>query len=280
LEIHEELEIPLETQEDYGRIAAQTAKQVILQRIREAERDTIFEEYKTKEGEIISGIVQRIEGQNVFLDIGKTLGLLSKEEQVRGEFYRPGQRLKVYILKAENTPRGPLIFLSRAYPKIISKLFELEVPEISQDLVQIKSIAREPGSRSKISVISTQERIDPIGSMVGQRGTRVMAVINELGGEKIDIIEYSEEPEKYIKNSLSPAKIEEVKILPKNKALVICPEDQLSLAIGRDGQNVRLAAKLTGWKIDVRGPEKVEEEKEVEIVEKKETKKKTKKVKE
>ncbi len=279
IKTNEELEIPLETQEDYGRIAAQTAKQVILQRIREAERDTIFEEYKAKEGEIISGIVQRIEGKNVFLDIGKTLGLLSKEEQVRGEFYRPGQRLKVYILKAENTPRGPLIFLSRAYPKIISKLFELEVPEISQDLVQIKSIAREPGSRSKISVISTQERIDPIGSMVGQRGTRVMAVINELGGEKIDIIEYSEEPEKYIKNSLSPAKIEEVKILPKNKALVICPEDQLSLAIGRDGQNVRLAAKLTGWKIDVRGPERAEEEKETEVVEKKETKKKTKKAK-
>ena len=251
----EELEIPLEPKEDYGRIAAQTAKQVILQRLRESERESIFTEYKSKEGEIISGIVQRIEGRNVFLDIGKTLGVLPKEEQVPGEFYRPGQRLKVFVLKVEDTPRGPIIFLSRAYPKIISKLFELEVPEISAGQVQIKSIAREAGSRTKIAVASIVEGIDPIGSAVGQRGTRVQAVINELGGEKIDIIEYSEDPEKYIANSLSPAKVSEVKKEPKNKALVIVPEDQLSLAIGKDGQNVRLAAKLTGWKIDVRSPE-------------------------
>ena len=256
----EELSIFLKTEESYGRIAAQTAKQVILQRIREAEREAIFQEYKSREGEIISGIVQRIEGRNVFLDIGKTLGILPREEQVPGEFYRPSQRLKVYISKVEETPRGPVVFLSRSYPKIISKLFELEVPEVSQGLVQIKSIAREPGSRSKIAVVSTQEGIDPIGSMVGQRGTRVTAVISELGGEKIDIIEYSEDPEKYIQNALSPAKIEEVKILSKNKALVTCPEDQLSLAIGKDGQNVRLAAKLTGWKIDVRSPEVEKEE--------------------
>ena len=258
----EELEIPLEPKEDYGRIAAQTAKQVILQRLRESERESIFTEYKSKEGEIISGIVQRIEGRNVFLDIGKTLGVLPKEEQVPGEFYRPGQRLKVFVLKVEDTPRGPIIFLSRAYPKIISKLFELEVPEISAGQVQIKSIAREAGSRTKIAVASIVEGIDPIGSAVGQRGTRVQAVINELGGEKIDIIEYSEDPEKFIANSLSPAKVLEVKRLPKNKALAIVPEDQLSLAIGKDGQNVRLAAKLTGWKIDVRAPEKTEEKKE------------------
>jgi len=257
----EELEIPLEPKEDYGRIAAQTAKQVILQRLRESERESIFTEYKSKEGEIISGIVQRIEGRNVFLDIGKTLGVLPKEEQVPGEFYRPGQRLKVFVLKVEDTPRGPIIFLSRAYPKIISKLFELEVPEISAGQVQIKSIAREAGSRTKIAVASIVEGIDPIGSAVGQRGTRVQAVINELGGEKIDIIEYSEEPEKYIANSLSPAKVLEVKIMPKNQALAIVPEDQLSLAIGKEGQNVRLAAKLTGWKIDVRSPEQAEEEK-------------------
>lgn len=257
----EELEIPLEPKEDYGRIAAQTAKQVILQRLRESERESIFTEYKSKEGEIISGIVQRIEGRNVFLDIGKTLGVLPKEEQVPGEFYRPGQRLKVFVLKVEETPKGPLIFLSRAYPKIISKLFELEVPEISAGQVQIKSIAREAGSRTKIAVASIVEGIDPIGSAVGQRGTRVQAVINELGGEKIDIIEYSEEPEKYIANSLSPAKVLEVKIRPKNQALAIVPEDQLSLAIGKEGQNVRLAAKLTGWKIDVRSPEQAEEEK-------------------
>jgi len=261
IKVGEELEIVLKAQKDYGRIAAQTAKQVIMQRLREAERESIFEEYKSKENQIVSGIVQRIEGKNVFLDIGKTLGILSKEEQVPGEFYRPGQRLKVFVLKVEETPRGPVVFLSRAYPKLISKLFELEVPEISSGQVQIKSIAREAGSRSKIAVASNMKEIDPIGSAVGQRGTRVMAVINELGGEKIDIIEYSEDPEKYIINSLSPAKVLEVKIMPKNKALAIVPEDQLSLAIGKNGQNVRLAAKLTGWKIDVRSPEAIEKPK-------------------
>ncbi len=251
----EELEIPLEPKGDYGRIAAQTAKQVILQKIREAEKESILAEYKSKEEEIISGVVQRIEGRNVFFDIGKTLGVLTKEEQVPGEFYRPGQRLKLFVLKVEETPKGPIIFLSRAYPKLVSKLFELEVPEISAGQVEIKSIAREAGSRTKIAVDTKVEGIDPIGALVGQRGTRVQAVINELGGEKIDIIEYSGEPEKYIANSLSPAKVLEVKIQPKNKALAIVPEDQLSLAIGKEGQNVRLAAKLTGWKIDVRSSE-------------------------
>lgn len=249
----EELEMVLEAKKDYGRIAAQTAKQVILQRIREAEKESIFDEYKSKEGELISGIVQRIEGRNVFLDVGKTLGILPREEQVPGEFYRPGQRIKVFVLKVEESSKGSLIFLSRAYPKMISKLFELEVPEILAGQVQIKSIAREPGSRSKVAVASTEEGIDPIGAMVGQKGTRVMAVINELGGEKIDIIEHSEDPEQYIANSLSPAKVLEVKKMPKNKAQVQVVDDQLSLAIGKDGQNVRLAAKLTGWKIDVKG---------------------------
>ena len=258
----EELETRLETKSDYGRIAAQTAKQVILQKIKEAERDAILGEYKAKEGEIVSGIVQRIEGRNIFLDIGKALGILAKEEQVPGEFYRQGQRLKAYLLKVEENPKGPIIFLSRAYPKLVSKLFELEVPEISAGQVQVKAIAREAGFRSKIAVASTTEGIDPIGSAVGQRGARVAAVITELGGEKIDIIEYADDPEKFIANSLSPAKVLDVKILPKNKALVIVPEDQLSLAIGRDGQNVRLAAKLTGWKIDVRPPEKADEAEE------------------
>lgn len=257
----EELKIPLKTEKDFGRIAAQTAKQVILQKIREAEKEAILLEYKEKEGNIISGICQRVEGQNVYFDIGKTLGILTKDEQIPGEFYRPGQRLKVFILKVEETPKGPTVLLSRAYPKLVSKLFELEVPEVSAGTVAIKSIAREAGSRTKIAVASTVEGVDPIGAMVGQRGTRVMAVINELGGEKIDIVEYSDDPEKYIANSLSPAKVLEVKILPKNKALVIVPEDQLSLAIGKDGQNVRLAAKLTGWKIDVRTPDQVEEKK-------------------
>jgi len=264
----DELEIALQTKADYGRIAAQTAKQVILQKIREAEKEAVLSEYQSKEGEIISGIVQRVEGRNIFFDIGKTFGILTREEQVPGEFYRSGQRLKVYILKVEKTPKGPVVFLSRAYPKLISKLFELEVPEISSGQVQIKSIAREAGSRSKIAVVSSVEGIDPIGSAVGQRGTRVMAVINELGGEKIDIIEYSEDSSRYITNSLSPAKVLEVKIMPKNKALAIVPEDQLSLAIGKDGQNVRLAAKLTGWKIDVRASEAEEGEEVKEKTEK------------
>jgi len=275
-----ELEIPLESKVDYGRIAAQTAKQVILQKIREAERDMVFQEFKTREDDVVSGVVQRIEGKNVFLDIGKTLGILPKEEQVPGEFYRPGQRLKVYIIRVEDSSKGPAIFLSRAYPKLISKLFELEVPEISSGQVIIKSIAREAGFRSKIAVFSQVPGVDPIGSAVGQRGARVMAVISELGGEKIDIIEYSDEPALFVANSLSPAKVLEVKVLPKSRAIVTVPIDQLSLAIGKDGQNVRLAAKLTGWKIDVRSPEdpiedyEEEEDAEEEPVENEEAKEK------
>jgi N utilization substance protein A len=247
--------IPLEVKKDYGRIAAQTARQVILQRIKEVEKETIYNEYKAKEGQVISGIVQRIEGKNVFLNIGKTIGILPKEEQVTGEFYRPGQRLKVYVLKVEQTSKGPIVTLSRAHPKLVSKLFEQEVPEIASGQVKIHSIAREPGLRTKIAVSATVKGLDPIGAMVGFKGTRVQMVINELGGEKIDIIEYSDDPKKYIANALSPAKVLDVEILPKNKALVTVPKDQLSLAIGKDGQNVRLAAKLTCWKIDVKPAE-------------------------
>ena len=273
----DEIETPLKAKDDYGRIAAQTAKQVILQRIREAEREAILDEFKTKEGEIVSGIVQRIEGRNIFLDIGKTLGILVRDEQVPGEFYRPGQRLKTYVLKVEEASKGPVIFLSRSYPKLVSRLFEMEVPEVNSGEIVIKSIAREAGSRSKIAVQSKSEGIDPIGSMVGQRGTRVLAVISELGGEKIDVIEYSDKPEEFIANALAPVKVSEVIIQEKNKALAVVPEDQLSLAIGKDGQNVRLAAKLTGWKIDVRSPETVEET--VKEEEPKKAKKSTKKAK-
>jgi len=255
IKVGEELIIPLEVRKDYGRIAAQTARQVILQRIKEVEKETIYNEYKSKEGQVISGIVQRIEGKNVFLNIGKTIGILPKEEQVTGEFYRPGQRLKVYILKVEQTSKGPIVILSRAHPKLVSKLFEQEVPEIASGQVKIHSIAREPGLRTKIAVSATVKGLDPIGAMVGFKGTRVQMVINELGGEKIDIIEYSEDPKKFIANALSPAKVLEVEILPKNKALVTVPKDQLSLAIGKDGQNVRLATKLTCWKIDVKPAE-------------------------
>jgi len=253
--VGEEIEMKLDAKTDYGRIAAQTAKQVILQKIREAERDSILDEFKAKEGELVSGVVQRIEGKTVFIDLGKTLGMLLHEEQVPGEFYRAGQRLKFYVMQVEDAPKGPAIFLSRAYPKFISKLFELEVPEIAAATVEIKAITREPGSRTKLAVDSTEEGVDPVGSMVGQRGTRVSAVINELGGEKIDIIEWAEDPEVFLANALSPAKVLQVEAMPRNRAIAVVTEDQLSLAIGRDGQNVRLAAKLTGWKIDVRTPE-------------------------
>ena len=253
--LSDELEIKLESKTDYGRIAAQTAKQVILQKIREAERNSVLEEFKSKEGELVSGIVQRVEGRAIFVDLGKTLGMLPSEEQVPGEFYRIGQRLKFYVFRVEDSPKGPMIFLSRAYPKFISKLFELEVPEIGAGSVEIKGICREAGSRSKVAVASNEDGVDPVGSMVGQRGTRVSAVINELGGEKIDIIEWAQDPELYIANALSPAKVLQVEIQEKNKAIAVVAEDQLSLAIGRSGQNVRLAAKLTGWKIDVRTPE-------------------------
>ena len=267
IKVSEELEIPLESKQDYGRIAAQTAKQVILQKIREAEKNVIASEYKSKEGEIISGVIQRIEGATVLVDIGKTLGFLNREEQIPGEFYRQGQRLKFYILKVEDTPKGSVVLLSRAYPKLVSRLFELEVPEISSGIVVIKSIAREPGYRTKMAVASTEERIDPIGSCVGQRGTRIMAVINELGGEKIDVILWQEDPQKYIANALSPAEIKNVKIEDKNTALVSVAQDQLSLAIGKDGRNVRLASSLTGWKIDINA---IEHPKEAEDAETKE----------
>ncbi len=279
----DELEFPLEVHEEFGRIAAQTAKQVIIQRIREAEREAIYDEYKEKEGQVVSGIVQRIEGGNIFLDIGKTLGILFPEEQIPQEHYRIGNRLRVYIVEVQKDSRGPAVILSRAHPKIVSQLFTLEVPEIAAGAVEIKSIAREPGSRSKIAVTTTEERVDPIGSMIGQKGTRVQAVINELAGEKIDIVEWSEDPAKFISQSLSPAKVLEVEIdKKKNQAKVIVPEDQLSLAIGIKGQNVRLAAKLTGWKIDIITPpeptkEKPKEKKKKEKVKEKEKEKKGKK---
>ena len=256
------IELELEAQSEYGRVAAQTAKQVIIQRIREAERDAMFSEYKGKEGEVVSGTVQRIEGRNVYVDLGKSIGVLFPQEQVYGEMLRIGQRIKVYLYKVESDPRGPGITLSRTHADMVKKLFELEVPEIFSGTVEIKSIAREAGSRTKIAVSSDEEGIDPIGSCVGQKGIRVQAVIEELGGEKIDIIEWNEKPEKFIASAISPAKVLAVAINNERKeAKVTVPEDQLSLAIGKQGQNVRLAAKLTGWKIDIFGA-KVEDKKE------------------
>lgn len=274
----DEVEIQLETHTDYGRIAAQTAKQVIIQRLREAEREVIYNEYKDKEGEVVSAVIQRIEGRNIFLDIGRTTGILFPEEQIPGEKFFIGQRLRVYILKVEKTAKGANIVLSRAYPKLVSRLFAIEVPEVSTGTVQIKSIAREPGSRTKIAVYSEEEGVDPVGSMVGQKGSRVQTVINELSGEKIDIIEWDEDMTKYIANSLSPAKVLDVEIDQKKRiASAIVPEDQLSLAIGQQGQNVRLAAKLSGWKIDVKSEEMIKEEKKSKKKTKKDEKKSDKK---
>ncbi len=252
----EELVFPLESKKDYGRIAAQTAKQVIIQRIREAERESIYEEFKKKEGEILNGIVQRIENNNIFIDLGRATAILPRDEQIRGERYRIGERAKALLFLVEQTPKGINLYLSRSHPRFITKLFETEVPEITNKVVEIKSIARESGSRSKIAVFSNEEGVDPVGSCVGQRGIRVGTIISELGGEKIDIIEWSEDPSEFLANALSPAKIIEVKTKPKIKeAEIIVDEDQLSLAIGKGGQNVRLAAKLTGWKLDIRSRE-------------------------
>ena len=251
----DELLFPLSLPADaeYGRIAAQTAKQVILQRIREAERTAVFDEYKDKEGEIMSGLVQRLEGRNVFIDIGRTAGVLPPEEQVPGERYRIGERLKVLVALVEKNPKGPGVFLSRSHPRLLKKLFELEVPEIASGVVEIKAVAREPGLRSKVAVVSHDPGVDPVGSMVGQKGIRVSTVIQELGGEKIDIIAWDDDPKELTRNALSPAKVQEVILDERRReARVLVPEDQLSLAIGKRGQNVRLAAKLTGWKIDIR----------------------------
>lgn len=257
-QVGDELELPMEEEAEFGRIASQAAKQVILQKLREVERDSVKKEYAGKEGQIISGAVQRIERGSVYIDLGRATGIMFYNETIPGEHYRIGERLRFYLLAVQEETKIPGLILSRSHPQFVVKLFELEVPEIHDDLVEIKAVAREAGSRTKIAAASKSEGIDPIGSMVGQRGTRVMAVTNELGNEKIDIIQYSDDPAKFIGSSLSPAKVIEVEILPRREARVLVPEDQLSLAIGKGGQNVRLAAKLTGWKIDVRSSSRPE----------------------
>lgn len=252
----------LETRDEFGRIAAQTAKQVILQKLRESERDSILSEWRDKEGTIVSGVVQRFERGHVYVDLGRTIGVMFANESIPGEHYRAGERLRFFVLAVQEDARLPGIVLSRSHPRFVTELFRMEVPELAEGLVEVKAIAREPGNRTKLAVASKEEGVDPVGALVGQRGTRVMSVNNELGNEKIDIAEWSEAPEKFIANSLSPAKVQAVEILPRREARVYVPEDQLSLAIGRGGQNVRLAARLTGWKIDVRSqtrPEEVQE---------------------
>ncbi|MHB1118171.1 MAG: transcription termination factor NusA [Minisyncoccota bacterium] len=250
----DEIIFPLEAHADYGRIAAQTAKQVIIQRIREAEKVSIIGEYGTKQGDIVQGTVQRMERGNIFVDLGKTTGILAYEDQIPGERYKQGERIRAYLYKVEETPRGIDVRLSRAHPKMIEKLFAQEAPEVAAGTVEIKAVSREAGSRAKVAVASADEHIDPIGSCVGQRGVRVSTVMSELGGEKIDLILWSEDPSKFIEDALSPAQVQSVVLDEENhQATVTVAPDQQSLAIGRGGQNVRLAAKLTGWKLDIVG---------------------------
>ncbi|MCF7857382.1 MAG: transcription termination factor NusA [Candidatus Pacebacteria bacterium] len=272
----EELIFPLEPKDDFGRIAAQTAKQVIIQKIREAEKESALKEFGQKEGDIIVGHVQRFERGNIYVDLGRVTGVMPYDEQIPGERFKPGERIRALLVAVDETPRGIFLKLSRSHPQFLEKLFEIETPELQNGTVEIKAIAREAGSRSKVAVCSHDDHIDPVGSMVGQRGVRVSTVMSELGGEKIDIIEWLEDAKEFIEDSLSPAQVLKVEILSeanatgtdeRGHASVTVAPDQQSLAIGRGGQNVRLAAKLTGWKIDIvssAGPTEKPEEAETQ----------------
>ncbi|KMY29575.1 transcription termination factor NusA [Lysinibacillus xylanilyticus] len=241
------------TPRNFGRIAAQTAKQVVTQRVREAERGIIYEQYVDREDDIVTGIVERLDARNIYVGLGKVEAALPQNEQIQGETYRPHDRIKVYITKVERTTRGPQVIVSRTHPGLLRRLFEMEVPEIYEGIVEIKSIAREAGDRSKISVHAHNEEIDPVGSCVGAKGARVQTIVNELNGEKIDIVEWSEDPVVFVANALSPSKVLDVQVNEEEKSTtVVVPDYQLSLAIGKRGQNARLAAKLTGWKIDIK----------------------------
>jgi transcription termination/antitermination protein NusA len=251
--LDEEISFPLETREDFGRIAAQAAKQVIMQKVREAERTSIIEEYGEREGEIVTGHVQRFERGNLFIDLGRATAILPYDEQIPGERYRQGERVRALLLRVDEGVRGTFIRLSRSHPKFLVKLFEAEVPEMASGVVEAKAIVREPGSRAKIAVFSKDSHVDPVGALVGQRGVRVAVVTSELGGEKIDVVEWSTNAADFVKEALKPAQIMSVELdEAENKAVAQVAEDQQSLAIGRGGQNVRLAARLTGWKIDIR----------------------------
>ena len=259
-EVGDSLEIEV-TPANFGRIAAQTAKQVVVQRIREAERGIIYDEFSSRESDIITGLVQRVEGHNVFIDLGKTEAVLAPSEQIEGENYEHGDRIKAYIVEVKKTTKGPQVVVSRTHPGLLKRLFELEVPEIQEGIVEIKSVAREPGMRSKIAVHSNLEDIDPVGACVGHKGMRVQTIVDELRNEKIDIVKWDEDPANYIANALSPAKVVSVAVNEAEKvSRVVVPDYQLSLAIGKEGQNARLAAKLTGWKIDIKSESQAENE--------------------
>lgn len=241
------------TPRDFGRIAAQTAKQVVTQRIREAERSIIYSKYVDREEDIVTGVIQRLDARMAYVDLGQTEAVLPVGEQMQSDHFKHGDRIKAYITRVERTTKGPQVVLSRTHPGLLKRLFELEVPEIFEGVVEIKSVAREAGYRSKIAVYSKNPEVDPIGACVGSRGMRVQAVVSELNGEKVDIVKWSDEPDQFVANALSPAKVVDVRILEDEKvARAIVPDYQLSLAIGKEGQNARLAAKLTSWKIDIK----------------------------
>ena len=257
------LEMPLEITGEFGRMAAQTAKQVIIQKLREAERTMVFDDYKKQEGQIITGTIQRVESRKILIDLGKITGIVPAEQQIPSEFYRPGSRMKFFVASVEMTPRGPEIILSRNSVGIIKEIFRQEIPEIGDNLIEIRGIARDAGFRSKVAVFTNDDTIDPVGSCIGQRGSRINTIIEELGGEKIDIIKFNEDAKEYIMNALSPAKVLQVDLNEAEKSAdVHVATEQFSLAIGRNGQNVRLASELTGWKINVK--EKKAEVKEAE----------------
>ena len=260
LQIGDVAQIPVQSKE-FGRIATQNAKNLILQKIREEERKVVFDQYFEKEKDIVTGIVQRYVGKNISINLGRADAMLTENEQVKGEVFKPTERIKLYVVEVKNTPRGPKILVSRTHPELVKRLFELEVPEIQTGVVQVKSIAREAGFRTKVAVYSSDPQVDAVGACVGQRGTRVERIVNELHNEKIDIIEWDSDPAVYIAKALSPAKVLMVYINEAEKAAkVIVPDNQLSLAIGKEGQNARLAAKLTGWKIDIKSQTQAEEE--------------------
>ncbi len=261
VELEDEVKIEV-TPENFGRIAAQSAKQVITQRIREAERKLVLDEFLDKKGTLTTGIIQRVENRNVIVNIGKTDAIMPVKEQIPGEYYKSGNRIRVFVLNVKETSRLPQVIVSHAHPEIVRELFELEVPEIEDGIVEIRSISREAGFRTKIAVSSNDPDVDSVGACIGPRGSRIQTIIGELRNEKIDIVRYSDDPVEYIVNALSPARIVSVDILADDEtsreALVIVPDDQLSLAIGREGQNVRLAHKLTGWKIDIKSVSQAE----------------------
>ena len=282
-EIDEEVELDDEvkievTPENFGRIAAQSAKQVITQRIREAERKLVLDEFLSKKGTLITGIIQRRDDRNVIVNIGKTDAVMPSREQIPGEYYKPGNRIRVFVLDVKETSRLPQVIVSQAHPEIVRELFELEVPEIEDGIVEIKSIAREAGFRTKLAVWSNDPSVDSVGACIGPRGSRIQTIVGELKNEKIDIVRYSQDPVEYIVNALSPARIISVDILAddenRKEVFVIVPDDQLSLAIGREGQNVRLAHRLTGWKIDIKSETQaraMEDEREKQVLEEMQT---------